>query len=636
MNKNNNKTYVSIHTILIATALIPINIYWNVQMELVRYSGLPTTISLFFNVVFNLLILSLLNIGIKRFLDRTLFKRGELSIIYIVLSIASGIGGHSMMQILPPMLGHPFWFATEENDWKNLFWKHIPSWLSVNDKSVLKGYYEGGPLYNIQHLKVWIIPIATWSVFIFVVLLIMLCINIIIRRQWVENEKLSYPIIQLPLEMTSPNFFSNRMMWIGFIIVAVIDIVNGLHFLFPTIPQVFSKRYNITFPNPPFNAMGRLPFAMYPFVIGLGFLIPLDLSFSCWLFFWFWKLQLLLGNVMGLRSLPGFPYINSQAFGGYIGVTMIAIYTSRKHLLGICKRFFASEKSLDDSGKAMSYRTTILALLGGILFLIVFCHQAGISITVTFVFFILFFLISLGITRMRAELGAPVHDIHYTGPEQVMVWAVGTQKLGAANLTGLSFFWFLTRTHYSHVMPHQLEGFKLSTSTGISQKQVTFAMVLAAGIGILSAFWVLLHIPYQMGALTRIPFPTVSAFGREPWSRLESWLINPSPTNYPETLFLGVGILFTFFLMFMRMKFFWFPLYPAAYAVTNSWGIHNIWFCLFLAWVVKLVILRFFGLKTHQRAIPFFLGLILGEFTVGCLWTIVGILFGISTYGFYT
>ena len=605
-------------------------------MELVRYSGLPTTISLFFNVVFNLLVLSLLNIGIKKFLDRTLFKRGELSIIYIVLSIASGIGGHSMMQILPPMLGHPFWFATEENDWKNLFWNHIPSWLSVNDKSVLKGYYEGGPLYNIQHLKVWIIPIATWSVFIFVVLLIMLCINIIIRRQWVENEKLSYPIIQLPLEMTSPNFFSNRMMWIGFTIVAIIDIVNGLHFLFPTIPQVFSKRYNVALSSPPFNAMGNLPFAMYPFVIGLGFLIPLDLSFSCWLFFWFWKLQLLLGEAMGLRSLPGFPYINSQAVGGYIGVTLIAIYTSRKHLLGICKQFFAAEKSLGDSGKTMSYRTTIIVLLGGTLFLIIFCYQAGISITVTIVFFILFFLISLGITRMRAELGAPVHDIHYTGPEEIMIWAVGTQKLGAANLTGLSFFWFLTRTHYSHVMPHQLEGFKLSTSTGISQKQVTFAMVLAAGVGILSAFWVLLHIPYQMGALTRIPFPTVSAFGREPWSRLESWLINPSPANYPETLFLGIGILFTFFLMFMRMKFFWFPLYPAAYAVTNSWGIHNIWFCLFLAWVVKLVTLRFFGLKTHQKATPFFLGLILGEFTVGCLWTIVGILFGISTYGFYT
>ena len=103
---------------VVSIILIPINIYWNVQMELVRYSGLPTTISLFFNVIFNLLVLSLANIGIKRLFRKALFKSGELSIIYVMLSIASGIGGHSMMQILPPMLGHPFWFATEENDWK--------------------------------------------------------------------------------------------------------------------------------------------------------------------------------------------------------------------------------------------------------------------------------------------------------------------------------------------------------------------------------------------------------------------------------------------------------------------------------------------------------------------------------------
>ena len=75
MNKNNNKTHISIYTILIATALIPINIYWNVQMELVRYSGLPTTISLFFNVVFNLLVLSLLIFFI--FMISTAYIRGK-------------------------------------------------------------------------------------------------------------------------------------------------------------------------------------------------------------------------------------------------------------------------------------------------------------------------------------------------------------------------------------------------------------------------------------------------------------------------------------------------------------------------------------------------------------------------------
>ena len=621
---------------VVSIILIPINIYWNVQMELVRYSGLPTTISLFFNVIFNLLVLSLANIGVKRLFRKTLFKSGELSIIYVMLSIASGIGGHSMMQILPPMLGHPFWFATEENDWKNLFWRYLPEWLTVNDKRALAGYYEGDTLYKIEYFTAWLIPVLSWFSIIFIILLIMLCLNVIIRRQWVENEKLSYPIIQLPTEMTNSRFYFNRWMWIGFILVASVDILNGLHFLIPNIPQVFSKRYYLNLSSEPFLAMGNLPFALYPFVIGLGFLIPLDLSFSCWFFFWFWKLQLIVGQMVGLSHLPGFPYLHSQAIGGYIGVTLVALYVSRFHLLLVIKQVLAQSSISNSRSQIMSYRKVVILLTVSSIILLALCQKAGMSITVATIFFLLYYLISMGITRMRAELGAPVHDIHYTGPEQMMVWAVGTRRLGTTNLTVLSLFWFLTRTHYSHVMPHQLEGFKISTQVNISQWKTFIAIIVACVMGIFSAFWVLLHIPYQLGALAQIPWPTVNAFGLEPWRRLENWLINPMVTSIPETIFIGVGMLVTFGLMFMRMKFFWFPLYPAAYAVTNSWAIHNIWFCLFIAWVIKIIILQYGGLKAHQKATPFFLGLILGEFTIGSLWTIIGILLGIPTYGFYT
>ena len=621
---------------VVSIILIPINIYWNVQMELVRYSGLPTTISLFFNVIFNLLVLSLANIGIKRLFRKTLFKSGELSIIYVMLSIASGIGGHSMMQILPPMLGHPFWFATEENDWKNLFWRYLPEWLTVNDKRALGGYYEGDTLYKIEYFTAWLIPVLSWFSIIFIILLIMLCLNVIIRRQWVENEKLSYPIIQLPTEMTNSRFYFNRWMWIGFILVAIVDILNGLHFLIPNIPQVFSKRYYLNLSSEPFLAMGNLPFALYPFVIGLGFLIPLDLSFSCWFFFWFWKLQLIVGQMVGLSHLPSFPYLHSQAIGGYVGVTLVTLYVSRFHLLLVIKQVLAQSSISNSRSQIMSYRKVVILLTVSSIILLALCQKAGMSITVATIFFLLYYLISMGITRMRAELGAPVHDIHYTGPEQMMVWAVGTRRLGTTNLTVLSLFWFLTRTHYSHVMPHQLEGFKISTQVNISQRKTFIAIIVACVMGIFSAFWVLLHIPYQLGALAQIPWPTVNAFGLEPWRRLENWLINPMVASIPETIFIGVGMLVTFGLMFMRMKFFWFPLYPAAYAVTNSWAIHNIWFCLFIAWVIKIIILQYGGLKAHQKATPFFLGLILGEFTIGSLWTIIGILLGIPTYGFYT
>ena len=48
---------------------------------------------------------------------------------------------------------------------------------------------------------------------------LMVCINSLVRKQWTEHEKLSYPIIQLPLELTSggrTNLLTNKMMWLGF------------------------------------------------------------------------------------------------------------------------------------------------------------------------------------------------------------------------------------------------------------------------------------------------------------------------------------------------------------------------------------------------------------------------------------
>ena len=52
------------------------------------------------------------------------------------------------------------------------------------------------------------------------------------------------------------------------------------------------------------------------------------------------------------------------------------------------------------------------------------------------------------ITRMRAEMGVPVHDMHNGGPDQLIRPTLGTRRLGAANLTILSMFWFFNRAHY--------------------------------------------------------------------------------------------------------------------------------------------------------------------------------------------
>ena len=207
---------VTLKSILIAVILIPINCYWVIEMEVIRYSGHPVTISLFFNVIFSLFVVIGANYLLRRFVPRLALAQSELVIVYLMLSIASGITGHDMLEILVPMLGHAFRFATPENEWQQLFVQFLPKWLTVSDPSLLHGYYEGElPLYTVETLLGWATPVLWWTAFITVLIFGMLCINIIVRKQWIEHEKLSYPIIQLPLQLTETpqnRLFQNRLM----------------------------------------------------------------------------------------------------------------------------------------------------------------------------------------------------------------------------------------------------------------------------------------------------------------------------------------------------------------------------------------------------------------------------------------
>src|SRR5579859_6186691 len=69
---------VSWRSVLLCLILLPINAYWVVQMEVIRYSAHPTTISLFFNTIFILLCLSLVNRGVTRLAPRWALRRGEM------------------------------------------------------------------------------------------------------------------------------------------------------------------------------------------------------------------------------------------------------------------------------------------------------------------------------------------------------------------------------------------------------------------------------------------------------------------------------------------------------------------------------------------------------------------------------
>ncbi len=638
------RTGVTIIALLLGLILIPINCYWVVKAEIIKATIHATILALFFNVIFCIFVLTLLNHLIKRFLPRWSLSQAELLLIYTMLSVSTGLFGIDLMTLLVPSMGHAFWFATPENEWRTVFWRYLPKWLTVSDQSALRGYYEGeSSFWTAKHLAAWSVPIIAWSIFIFVFMFVALCINVILRKQWMQEEKLSYPIIQLPLEMTSDSsgFFKNHLMWIGFAISGGFNLIQGLHYLYPVIPAP-RLEYNLAplLTQRPWNAIDWLPINLYPFIIGLAYFMPLDLSLSFWFFYLFWKAQLVFRGIVGWGAMPG-SRLSAQVSGAWLGIGLLAIFNSRKHIIKVLKGIVRLRETngngnhrLDDSEEPMRYRTAVLGVIFGMIFLVLFWHQAGMSLWVGAVFFGMYFIFVIAATRMRAELGPPAHELHTSGPDWVLLETFGNKPFTPGDLSCFSLLYWTNYGYRCHPMPHQLEGFKLADRGGINAKRMNLAIILATAVGIIAAFLTLLSLFYDYGGTARVEGysmgPSWTAFNR--LQRQLYGVLNPDYSIMKQRSF---GIVFTFFLMFMRRRFVWWRLHPVGYAVSAGWSVSWMWFSVFLSWLIKWFILRMGGLRIYRKTTPLFLGLILGQFVVGSGWTIISVIFDIRVHRFF-
>lgn len=638
---------VTARAVIIALLLMPVNAYWLILMEVTRYSGHPTTISLFFNVVFLLAALIALNALIGRFFPRGRLGPGELLTVYILLALASAIASHDMIEVLLPILAHAHYYARPENDWANQIVPYIPRWLSVTDPDALDAFYTGhDTLYSPRNLRAWIGPVLWWTGFLTTLGFLMLCVNTLLRRQWTENEKLAYPLVALPLEMVNPQtqLFRTRLFWGGVSVSAALELWNGLAYLYPSLPILPLKRLGAAqdlgtyLTTPPWNAIEGMSVALYPFGIALGMLLPLDLLFSTWFFTWVWQMERVVGAAYGLRQIPNYPYAEPQSFGAYIGIAVFALWISRSHFLRIWDGLFDRRVDLQDAGEPLPYRWAAFGLLGGSLAIFAFCRVAGMTPLMIGAFFLIYFALAIAITRMRAELGPPAHDLHVAGPDVILTSTMASDRIGRSDLTMFSMFYGFNRAYRSHPMPIQLEGFKMAERLGGGYRPLFWAMLLALAWGGLCAFWADLDQSYRYGAAAEIASPNVQLiFGSEPWNRMESWIETPLSRQIQinTRIAIGVGFGVTLLLNTLRLRLSWFPFHPVGYAVSSSWSLGLLWLPLLIAWIIKLLLLRYGGLRSYRQALPFFLGLILGECVLGSLWPLIGIALGIPTYAFW-
>lgn len=630
-------------TLLLGALLIPPNSLWIARAEALDYSGFPTCMSLFYNVIFSLMALLAINAALRHWLPRFALRRQEMLVVYAMVATGSSLAGHDSLQMVVPSIPHVAYFANADNNWSSQIAPLLPSWLTMTElNDNIKAYEQGySSLYQWDHIQPWLAPMGYWSIFLLSTLGATLLIGLLLRRQWTDNERLTYPVVQIPLMITegggSNPIFRSKLMWGGFALSAGIDLLNGLQQFFPSLPSINVKVQDLSpmlAPYPPWNAVGWTPMSFYPFAIGLSFFMPTSLAFSCWFFYFARKAQQIYCASIGVMDPdPWYPYLREQSFGGWIALAITSLWFGRGYVAGVLKEA-VSFRGKGDGG--VSYSFAFFALLGCMAGMAIFLMQAGLSPALSVTYVLLYLAFCTAAARVRAEAGPPAHEIGWVGASGMLVAALGTTAIGPKGLAVFSLLYFQNRMHRGLLMPQQVECLKAGAQSGLRTRAMFIALAIAGVVGVISAFWAMLHLSYGRVYATAVhPAAPGSAFAGDAYGRLQQWITTPVLPNQVSVFAMAIGALFAVALGRMSVAFHGFPFHPAGYALGMSFGLDYIWMPIMISWAVKSLLLRWRGLAGYRAAIPFFVGLVLGEFAVGGMWSFLRGILGVKTYTFY-
>jgi hypothetical protein len=104
--------------------------------------------------------------------------------------------------------------------------------------------------------------------------------------------------------------------------------------------------------------------------------------------------------------------------------------------------------------------------------------------------------------------------------------------------------------------------------------------------------------------------------------------LEPTGVHWSGMGFLFGGGLLMALMMWVRHRVPWWPVHPIGFPIGANFMMERVWGSVFIAWVVKVLVLRFAGAAAYRSSQFFFLGLIVGEATAVGLWLVVDYITG--------
>ncbi|MFW5867248.1 MAG: DUF6785 family protein [Armatimonadota bacterium] len=598
-----------------------------------------------------LLAVVLANLCIGGLSPRFALRPHEIVIIYAMTLTAALTMSRGLLERLIPGLIGVNYYASPVNDWQTLFMPHIPQWAVPFDVEgddaqwISRAFYEGLRTGSVPW-EPWLKAIAAWLPVIIAMFVAYFCLASILRRQWVDNERLAFPLTVLPIELSEHfrwrnSVFADPVMWIGFAIPTIIFVTNGIHTMHPSIPEV-PVRFRL---NPFFNTLGRpwrdlgntTAFLSWSGV-GFGYFLPSQVLFSLWAFYVFHRIQNIGFSAFGAsrEAMPLFPttiWNGYQVAGAYLVLVGYMARAAIPHLGGLWQaavsgREHAPEHA-DEARAALPPRVELIGLGAAVVVATWWFVLLGMSWWMAALETLVFLLVvCVVMARATAEAGLPMTETSFR-PVDLVRLVSPMKALNAPTLTALSLAdAVFTRDLRGNLLSTFLDALKMSDATRLDRRHLFVALAIALVVVMTFGTWLHIVTPYEHGAIGMYGY----VYNSNPLLGFRYFQpVLQSGDDYDARLpiFFASGVAITLAMSVLRMRYVWWPLSPLGFALSGSWSMIVFWFPMLLAWAFKGAIVRYGGMHLYQRARPLFFGLILGEFSQAVIWATVSAVFRI-------
>jgi len=644
---------LTFRTTIIALVLSLLSIWWIHQATLTQAPGNVYAPVYMLAVppvpaVFCLLLLVALVPLTARFFKRALSER-EMIVAYMFLVIAIPPATFGIVEMLIPWMVNPVYFQTPQDDMAQLA-EAMPHWFRPHDTEVIRQMYEGSDdgAFPWRH---WVYPLGVWTAFMTLVFFTGLCLVTLFRKQWVERERLRFPLLFIPMSIVQreapgsrTSFFRNPLVWVAFGLVTVHHVLNVMHAFNPAV-MALEDRYHLgqVFTEQPWTAYRGVSFFHRPQMVGLAYFVSLDVLFSGWFFFLLQPFLKIIADIFGLAADASFPFVQQQGTGAYIALLLVLFWTARGHLGQIIRKAFYNDPDVDDAQEPMPYRWALFGTIGGFVAIIAWTYTMGFSLSYSIPFFGMLIGFGLVYSRVRAEAGVPsMWAFPFDQHRQTILNLVGYGPLirGAdvTNLTLLTSFSWLGRGYFPSQMGYLTENEALADQMKIGARMLPALMMGAFLVGCVAAYYVTLKDYYGFGALvlnggtTRGGYNITTSLSQ--WTTAAAALKSAGPANLNRTLGLVGGAVATVGLVALRQYWLRSPFHPLGYIATLNHG-YALWAPFFTAWVIKSAIHRLGGARLFRQLMPFFLGLVMADLVIAGLSRIVMAILGPDCLGGY-